>query len=409
MLSACGATQKSALDNTESSTTISSKSEEDIAGTYTYQESVMDGQFTVDWTLELREDGTYILTESGPMGETPHEGIYTYDGEIVTTGPFDGEVEATFFAEDNSCEWIIDGENCTPVSAGDETENKSESPTASNATYVNVFYASNSDSQICDIYLPEGDGPFPVIIVFHGGGFMFGDQNMEIIQPIITSAVENGYAVVSADYRKSAEAVYPAAVSDAKSVVRFVRANAEEYGLDSEHIAVWGESAGAYLAAMTALTPGVESLDGDVTDNSDQNEGVIALVDFYGPIEFYTMDEEYGAMGETENANHSAGSFECQFLGVDDLSVDKDNTYQSYWETYKDAVPSTLSVWIQAGTEDVQVPNTQSINLADRLSAIIGEENVQFSLIEGAGHEDDLFYTDENLAKVYEFLDTVMK
>lgn len=410
MLCSCGTTAAD-TEKTEgvSNEAVASDASDIIVGTYLYQEEAMGGQLIIDWTLELKEDGTYALTEAGPMGDTVHEGTYSYDGKIVTTGPFEGDVQAIFFEADKSCKWILDGNTCTPVSAGDGSAEVEAPVKTTNATYADVAYASNSDSQVCDIYLPEEEGTHPVIIVYHGGGFMFGDQGMEIIQPIIESAVDHGYAVVSADYRKASEDIFPAAVSDAKAVVRFVKANAGEYGFDTEHIAVWGESAGAYLAAMTALTPGVETLDGDVTDNADQDEIVTALVDFYGPIEFYTMDDEYKEMGQDENAVHTKGSFESAFLGMDDMSSDKDVVYASYWESYEDAVPTDLVAWIQAGTGDVQVPNIQSQNFAERLSAVIGENNVEFSLIEGAGHEDDKFYTDENLDQVFEFLDSVMK
>lgn len=58
-----------------------------------------------------------------------------------------------------------------------------------------------------------------------------------------------GCAVVSVDYRKSGEAPSRAALADVKAAVRFVRANAAEYGFDEDNIAIWGESAGAYLRA----------------------------------------------------------------------------------------------------------------------------------------------------------------
>jgi acetyl esterase/lipase len=425
MIGGCGSTNETATTVAESVVessvveVVSDVLDVSVAGTYYFQESAMGGKLTVDWYLTLNEDGTYELKENGPMGESVFEGTYTADGEVVTTGPFDGTVEADFFEADNSCQWILDGENCTPANLG-ETSSEGMgamkglggfdmAKTESDADYPNVSYASNSSSQVCDIYLPEGEGDFPVIILYHGGGFMFGDQNMDIIQPVISSALKHGYAVVSADYRKSSEAVFPAAVADAKAVVRFVKENAKEYGFDSERIAVWGESAGAYLATMTALTPGEEFLDGDVTDCNTQDESVKALVDFYGPIEFYTMDEEYTDMGQEENANHSKGSFECNFLGVDDMTADKDATYASYWETYAESVPKDIKVWIQTGTQDVQVPNTQSQNLAERLGKVIGTDNVSFSLIEGAGHEDDLFYTEENLEQVFDFLANAMK
>jgi len=279
------------------------------------------------------------------------------------------------------------------------------------ATYSDVAYASESDSQVCNIYIPDtdedSDGTYPTIILVHGGGFAMETQNEVLIQPVIETALENGYAVVSVDYRKSSEATFPAALADVKAAVRWIRANAEEYGFDTDNLTIWGESAGAYLAAMTALTPDVEELNGDVTENLNYSSEVNCLVDFYGPIEFYTMDEEFEALGMSEDANHSdESSFESAFLGQA-LDKDEETTYETYWETYVDELPDdfTLKAWIQAGTEDENVPYTQSENFAERLSAVIGEENVSFSLIDGAGHMDEAFYTDENLEAVFEFIE----
>ena len=161
---------------------------------------------------------------------------------------------------------------------------------------------------------------------------------------------------------------------------------------------------------MTALTPRVEELNGDVAENSDQSSSVAALVDFYGPVEFYTMDEEYASMGIADTKTSADSSFESAFLGQA-VGLDEEVTYTTWWGTYQDKLPDdfSLSAWVQAGDSDTQVPYTQSENFAGKLSEIIGEENVHFSLLEGAGHEDGLFYTEENLAKVFAFLEDVLK
>jgi len=277
------------------------------------------------------------------------------------------------------------------------------------ASMQNISYASNHEDQVCDIFLPERTTLTPVIVLVHGGGFKFGDQGMTVIQPVIERAVKEGYAVVSVDYRKSGDATYPAALADVKAAVRYVRANAEKFDLDTDKIVIWGESAGAYLSAMTALTPEVAALNGDVTDNSEQSSEVAALVDFYGPIEFYTMQAESDALGLGKEFNGES-SFESAFLGQA-LDKDKDKTYETYWETYKDKLPKKfeLSAWVQVGDSDARVPYTQSENFAKRLADVIGEGNVKFGIIEGADHEDDLFYTDENLSNVFEYLNTVLE
>lgn len=431
---------------------LTAMAEENVAGTYSFEESAMGGQFTIPWTLELREDGTYTITEDNQfMGQQVYEGTYTVEDGVVVTGPFDNDPpQADFFESDKSCKWTLDGENCTPVNYSEDASASSaeaapgedfpggalpegelpellegeipegvlsaEGMGASidmegiEARETGVPYASNSEAQICDIYLPEGEGNFPVIVLVHGGGFAFGDQAMPIILPVIKAGVENGYAVVSVDYRKSAEAAFPAALSDVKAAVRFVRANAENYGFDPEHIAVWGESAGAYLSLMTALTPDVEELNGDVSDYAEQSSAVNVLVDFYGPVEFYTMDEEYAALGRTDTTYSEDSSFESQFLGQA-IGADEEFTYQTYWETYKESLPEdyALKAWIQVGDSDSSVPYTQSENFAERLGTVIGAENMNFGIIEGAEHEDSAFYTDENLADIFTFLDSIMK
>lgn len=413
-LAACGTADKPEQSNvpTENSTAPAPSQETpsaEVAGTYTFTESAMGGQFTVDWTLTLNEDGTYVILEKNPfMGDLTYEGTYTVEDGVVVTGPFEGEPpKAEFFEADKSCRWTLDGDRCTPANY-----DSSDAPAAGGAEAGNlkgVAYASTSGAQVCDIYQPTGVEKAPVIVLVHGGGFMFGDQGMTILQPVIDAALANGYAVVSVDYRKSSEAVFPAALADVKAAVRFVRAHAAEYGFDPGHIAVWGESAGAYLSLMTALTPDAAQLNGDVTDYEGLPSGVSALVSFYAPVEFYTMYAEKDALNGTDAAAASAAaSFESKFLGKDILA-DKAATDATYWETYADQLPSDLKVWIQAGSADQRVPYTQSENFAARLSGYLGEENVRFGLIEGADHEDDLFYTEDNLADVFAWLDGIMK
>lgn len=366
------------------------------AGTYTYTET-NDFGLEIVWTLVLKEDGTYTLSESNAlMGDVSYEGTtWTSSGNTVTCGAMVEGPAIYAWANPAGFRATIDGESFMPITAsGDDQTDTDE--------MKNVSYASNSDAQVCDIYLPEDGENWPVIVLVHGGGFLFGDQGMDVIQPVITKALEKGYAVVSVDYRKSTESLFPGAVADVKAAVRFVKAHAMEYGWNGERIALWGESAGAYLSLMTALTPNVEELNGDVTDYGIIDSQVQALVSFYAPVQWYTMYEE---AGKPESA---ATSFESKFLGTD-IMADKELTDTTYWETYADQIPTQLKAWIQAGDSDQKVPYTQSVNFAQRLATYIGEENVEHSIIKGADHEDDLFYNEENLNAVFAWLDGFMK
>lgn len=413
-LAGCGAA------STEASSSAVSAVSAIQAGTYTYEETLPFG--TVPWTLNLAEDGTYTLTFKDFGGqENTYTGTYTTEGDTVTTSaPNEGVdgIQASFFNEDFSCVWTLNADGTLkPVNdagmvdfAGGLPDKMDGAKPESNADYQNVAYASNSKNEVMDIYKAgNATGKDPVIVVVHGGGFKFGDQSMPIIQPIIEAGTANGYVVASVDYRKSGEAAFPAAVGDVKAAVRYLKAHAEEYGIDPEKIVVWGESAGAYLAAMTATTPNVDSLNADVSDNLEQDSTVAALVDFYGPIEFATMDEEFTALGDTASANHTEGSFESDFVGVDDLSANPDKTAATWWGTYKDQTPTDLYAWIQAGTADANVPYTQSEHFAEALSEVVGNDHVQYSVLEGAVHEDDRFYTEENLNDVFAFLTDALK
>lgn len=359
--------------------------------------------------FDLATDGSCRFSLPGnPMITDVYAGTYTREGETVTVMGLKNVDETSQFTTPGLWDWIVDG-GCTitvddaagtfvPAGGGNGTA----SQTGTIDGIKDVAYASGSPAQVCDIYQPEGVDQAPVIVLVHGGGFAFGDQGMDIIRPVIKAGLANGYAVVSVDYRKSSEAVFPAALADVKAAVRFVRAHAEEYGFDPDHIAVWGESAGAYLSLMTALTPDVAELNGDVPDNAGVPSAVTALISFYAPVEFYTMYEE---AGKPESA---AESFESKLLGQD-ITADKDATYATYWETYQDQLPKDLKAWIQAGDSDQRVPCTQSSNFAQRLAGYLGEESVEHNLLPGADHEDDAFYTDENLSAVFTWLGSFMK
>lgn len=399
-LAACGGT---AVEPTEAPAPT-----EPAVVSYTYEFDGMMGKETAQ--IDLYPDHTcQFYLPGNEMIKDVYAGIYNQEGNMVTLFGLKNTDSSSAYALPGLWDWIVEGNATVTVDEAAMTfapvgvEASEEGETALGTDGLkNVSYASNSDAQVCDIYQPAGIGKAPVIVLVHGGGFMFGDQGMTIIQPVISKALENGYAVVSVDYRKATEAVFPAALGDVKAAVRFVRAHAMEYGFDPEHIAIWGESAGAYLSLMTALTPDVAELSGDVTDYAEIGSNVTALVSFYAPVEFYTLYEEAG------KPDSAASSFESKFLGQD-IMADKDATYATYWETYAESIPTDLMVWIQAGDADSRVPHSQSVIFAERIEKYLPSENIQHSVIAGADHEDALFYTDENLDAVFSWLDGFMK
>jgi acetyl esterase len=102
------------------------------------------------------------------------------------------------------------------------------------------------------VYWPGGDGPFPILVWFHGGGWVLGD--LDTADSTCRSlAAKSGAVVVSVDYRLAPESPYPAGVDDAWAAVSWVVANAARLGGDPDRVAVGGDSAGGNLATVTAL------------------------------------------------------------------------------------------------------------------------------------------------------------
>ena len=102
------------------------------------------------------------------------------------------------------------------------------------------------------LYYPSGDPPFPVLVYFHGGGWVIGDLDTHH-SFCHALAKTSGCLVVSVDYRLAPEHRFPAAVEDAYAATKWVAQNAAVIQADPERLAVGGDSAGGHLAAVAAL------------------------------------------------------------------------------------------------------------------------------------------------------------
>lgn len=126
-----------------------------------------------------------------------------------------------------------------------------------------LVYSTHGDQDLkLDLYRPKAaaDKPLPAIVCIHGGGWWQGNKQSH--GPLAQALADHGYVTVSISYRLSGESPFPAAIEDCKAAVRFLRARAEEFGIDREHIGAIGLSAGGHLAALLATSGGVAELEG---------------------------------------------------------------------------------------------------------------------------------------------------
>ena len=115
------------------------------------------------------------------------------------------------------------------------------------------FASVAGHSLLLDLYMPDEAviNP-PVIVWIHGGAWSFGTKEDIHIQDI----TRHGYAVASVNFRNSPEGQYPAQIHDLKGSIRFLRANADKFNINTDRIAVWGYSSGAHLAALMGTSNG---------------------------------------------------------------------------------------------------------------------------------------------------------
>jgi acetyl esterase/lipase len=124
-------------------------------------------------------------------------------------------------------------------------------------------------------------GSVPAVILAHGGGWRSGDRAMEM--PMALQLAGRGYVAATVEYRLSPEAMYPAAVHDLKAAVRWIRAHAQQYGVDTTKVAVYGCSSGGHLATLLGVTNSDSAYENG--ENAGCSSAVQAIVDVDGPVD----------------------------------------------------------------------------------------------------------------------------
>lgn len=165
---------------------------------------------------------------------------------------------------------------------------------------MNLTYRSVSNRKlVLDGFVPVNKNKHrTAILLIHGGGWRSGNRSLHYA--LAEQLALRGYVCFTAEYRLSTEALYPAAVSDLKSAVRWIRKNAGAFQIDTNHIAVTGHSAGGELAAYLASTNDLPAFE-FATDNLMVSSRVNALIDMDGLLAF--LHPESGEGDDTKKTS----------------------------------------------------------------------------------------------------------
>ena len=232
-----------------------------------------------------------------------------------------------------------------------------------------VTYCTVDDVSLkMDIYHPaNANGPAPALLYVHGGAWSKGDKASGAGVQDIGEMARRGYLVAGVNYRLAPEYKFPAQIEDVKCAVRFLRANAQAYGLDPERIGAWGGSAGGHLVSLLGLTDRSAGFEGS-GGYMDQSSRVQTVVDMFGPSDL------------TQTFDGANPRIMQEVFNVRDHSS----------QILKWASPVTYAssddplFLILHGEKDTLVPVSQSLELYDRLRA--AGVPATLVIVKNAGH-----------------------
>ena len=241
-----------------------------------------------------------------------------------------------------------------------------------------------------NIWKGKGQGAQPVVLFVHGGAWVSGDNNLEVSGSEQIRALmqlrEKGITIAAATYRFSNEAIFPAQIHDVKAAIRYLKANAEKYGIEPVRIMTMGESAGAQLALLAAVSNGEEALEGSIGGNTDVDSKVIGCVDCYGMTDFLTLASDLYArkdLGRTDAQIYELvedkNSSRSQLFGLTTDACNlgtvtaKPKKFPKQYELVKQGspifhiTPDDPPVLIINGQKDIRVPSAQAIKMYQAL------------------------------------------
>ena len=211
-----------------------------------------------------------------------------------------------------------------------------------------------------DAWIPEGPGPFPAVIVVHGGGFINGDKQT-YVKPLFDPLKSSGFAWFTINYRLAPKVHFPAPQQDLGRAIKWVKANAKQYKVDARKIALMGESAGASIVGYVAVHPG-------------PGEEVSAVVNLYGVYDWVQRSKQRDGLG----ANLSKHLGLPNDLTEPTLKMLKDISPITYLSK------NTPPFYLIHGTRDFQVPYDQSVLMCEEMKKV--GASCELLTLPGGGH-----------------------
>jgi acetyl esterase/lipase len=240
-----------------------------------------------------------------------------------------------------------------------------------------------------DIQMPVGGHPRPLVVYVPGGGFIFARKENAL--HLRTFVAESGFVVASVQYRTVLDgADYRDSLADIKSAIRFLRAHAENYGIDPRRVAVWGGSGGGYLAAMVGVTGGVNGF--AVGDNLEQSSKVQAVVDAFGPSDLSRVAADFDARSQQAYgaADHPIARYINGPAGGPGLFESAIASGPANPLSYVTGASPPFLLF--HGDHDTLVSPSQTLILHERLRAV-GVRSTRY-VLKGANHGDLAFTGD---------------
>lgn len=134
-------------------------------------------------------------------------------------------------------------------------------------SYGQTYVERDSGPMKADVYVPKGEGPFPGVLVVHGGAWKMGSRVQ--LAGVAQILAEHGLVAVAINYRLAPQYKFPAQIEDCKAAVRWMRAEATRLKIDPDHVGGFGYSAGAHLVSLLGTTSPEDGLEG-VADPEEQ-------------------------------------------------------------------------------------------------------------------------------------------